>query len=687
MTLEDWLAEAKINNPKFSTADEAKFTTTHERLQAVDAALATKEASLPRGNPTLGTLPRRPRVIKTLADFTADFGKDNKIITSAVREAARARQLERAGRLNAGVDPTAVADLAIELGYFIEGGARMSWRIAHQYLTTQLGATSEEAKAAFAQAMNGKRSAQAAKVGATRAAGLAEDVAAGKPLPQAPPIERSPELLAIDAQTKDLRAQLQEIKNGGKSPQQIRLARSIQNLISNNAKMRQEIIDGTRAAKQEPIQYDNEWVKLKQESLRLRAARDKMAGVKEPLGALVYHSLLRKLGVPNAWILAWDDSAVLRQGLKMLTYRPRTWGRMLKGSLRALGSEEAAWTIAGEIENNPNFAHARTVGKIDYSPLDPRASLASMDEAAMYFNEADSIPVLGRTLRPFGRAMNSAVNIMRFDPYYRMLDAVGTKWTPEHYKSYGALLLKLTGRGDLGRAASWQPELSGTFISIRNMLADVQQLITPLQGPKAVKIEATRALVQQYAALAAFGLVVNAAADKDARKRGLNKRAFEVGLTNPDSVDWLQLRIGNTRFGLTGTQRTLFKAIWKAGQSAWAMRRGQDVKYGQEDPVDKGQRYLGVKVNPAIRAPISLYTGKGFGWRKGDPMITPLQVGRTLVEPAIVQGMIQAWQTDGAGLGLLAGVADFWGIGSNTFVETPKKPTRPTRQRRATRAQ
>jgi hypothetical protein len=214
--------------------------------------------------------------------------------------------------------------------------------------------------------------------------------------------------------------------------------------------------------------------------------------------------------------------------------------------------------------------------------------------------------------------------------------------------------------------------LSGTFISIRNTLADGQQLLTPFQGSKRVRIEATRALVQQYAALAAFGIVVNAAADKYAKEHKLTKRPFEVSLTDPDSPDWLQLRIRNTRLGLSGTQRTLFKAVWKAGQAGWAMRRGQDVKYGQEDLADKALRYLGVKVNPGLRAVGSLITGKGFGWRKGDPLMTPAQVGATLVKPAMLDSVLQAWQTDGAGLGLLAGVANFWGVGSSSYVDTPK---------------
>jgi len=68
-----------------------------------------------------------------------------------------------------------------------------------------------------------------------------------------------------------------------------------------------------------------------------------------------------------------------------------------------------------------------------------------------------------------------------------------------------------------------------------------------------------------------------------------------------------------------------------------------------------------------VQAIKSAFTGKGWGWRKGDPLMTAPQIGLELLKPVNIESVIEAWQTDGAGLAVAVGIADFWGIGTQSY--------------------
>jgi hypothetical protein len=434
-----------------------------------------------------------------------------------------------------------------------------------------------------------------------------------------------------------------------------RLKGSIERQQKLSAELNQAISSKDAPAKIPPIEYNNEWVKLHKQNVELRAKLDSVVNPNKSLGAKVRDLVTNSMNATTGLLASWDDSFVGRQGSKMLAHQPKAWGRGTVDSLRALKSEPVAWTIDAAIREDPKFALAQR-SKLEYTELEPTAKMSSAEESAMYARSFEKIPLVGKIARPFDRAYTTAANVMRHDAFYRMADAMGDKWSAEDYGSYAAFLNKLTGRGDLGRLSSLQPELSGLFISARKVAADTQLLFTPFTGTKAARAEAAKTLVRYTGALATLAVVVNAS--------GKGKVSL-----NPNDPDFMKLRVKNTRFDLTGGEASLIRTVWRAGKATFDYSRYGKAKYGQATPSDVVLKYLNNKMSPGVQAAKSLVTGKDF---IGQPT-SPVDVGKGLITPWNVNDITDAWNTDGAGMGVTAGIAGFWGLSAQSYKDKPKK--------------
>jgi len=589
-SLERLLQKGRENRSDFGKQQEQAVITLHQKLQAGQLA---EEGLKTRLRQSKRVVIKKPEDFKSILE-----GDTNTVITKDMWQAARARNLERMSRLNTGVDPMIVADLAIEIGYHVERGARFSYKVMRDYLKKEYGADDKAIQEAYTQAMNDKR-----------------------------------------------------------------LKQSIEYQRKLSEELKQSIDSKTSPAKVPPIEYNNEWVKLHRQNVELRSKLDSIVNPTKPLGVKVRDMTASGLNATTGILASWDDSFVGRQGAKMLAHQPRAWAKGAKDSLRALRSEPVTWSLDAAITEDPKFALAQKSG-LEYTSIEPTSKLASAEEGAMYLRSVEQLPVVGKAAgklaRPFDRAYTTAANTMRHDAFYRMVDAKKDSWTAADYQSYAGFLNKLTGRGDLGRLSSLQPELSGIFISSRKIAADTQLLLTPFTGTKAVRLEAAKTLVRYTGALTALALVVNAS----------GKAKISLNISDPD---FMKLRVGDTRFDLTGGEGTLLRTIYKAGKATFDYSRYGKAKYGQATPSDVVLRYLGYKTSPGIQALKSLATGKDY---IGEP-ITPLQVGKNLVTPWNVNDITEAWQSDGAGLGITAGIAGFWGLSAQTYKEKARKPETP----------
>jgi hypothetical protein len=483
---------------------------------------------------------------------------------------------------------------------------------------------------------------------------LEKHIESKTPMSKPAPVPATSEITNLRAQAKQLKAKLDDLTKQEPSADAVmakRLARSKEALKRRLNVINSHIARKSAIEKVSPLEYDLEYLDLKAQVSKQKAILDEIVGPPETLGHKVRRVVAGVLNAPTGILAAWDDSFIGRQGGAMLFRNPKAWALGAKRSLKALGSEKASWEIDTAIRHDPHFALAQK-SKLEYTALDPNAKLSAAEETSMYLRSAGKVPGLGKALRPFDRAYTTAANVMRHEAFYRMADVMGGSWTPEHYKSYASFLNKLTGRGELGRLAAYQPELSGLFVSARKIAADVQILFTPLSGPKEVRVAAAKTLVGYTSALMTLAYTVNAS--------GMGKVE-----TNPNSPDFMKMRIGNTRFDLTGGRAQVVRTMWRMGRATLKHSRYGDAKYTEKTATDHALQFLSNKQSPGIGAAKGLITGKDF---KGDE-ITPGQVAGDLVTPWNAGEIAAAWQDEGPAMAAIVGISGFFGIGSQTYRE------------------
>lgn len=497
-----------------------------------------------------------------------------------------------------------------------------------------------------------KRDAARAKAYQTRIAKLEEAIKNKTKLAESAPAPLSKRTLVLKAQAAKLQAEYDAMnkQTPTKPSQSMRLEAAKKSLkkrldtINSHLERRQAI------EKIDPLEYDVAYLDMKKEVRSQMAKLNAEVGPPKPLGAKIRDVVAFSLNAPAGVLAAWDDSYLLRQGAAMLAHQPKVWTKGARDSLRAIKSEGTAWKIDSEIRHDPKFALAQR-SKLAYTEMDPNAPLAATEETSMYMRPMERIKVLGKAVRPFDRAYTTAANVMRHEAFYRMADAMGKDWSPRQYADYASFLNKLTGRGDLGRLSSFQPELSGVFISSRKIASDFQLLMTPFTGgDRAVKAIAAKTLVRYTAALYTFGMVVNASGKA------------HVGLLPTDS-DYMQLRVGNTRFDLTGGRAPLVRAIWATGEALWNQGPGGDAKFNDKQPIQEVLKYLGYKISPGLQSIAQGWTGKDFIGRE----VPRTSAVMNLITPWNLGDLMDAWKTDGAGMGVVAGIAGFWGVSAKSY--------------------
>lgn len=515
------------------------------------------------------------------------WGTENTIITSAVRDAARARMQARAANLSMNADPLAVADLAIEIGFHVEAGARFSYKVMHAFLTEEFGAGDRDIRAGWSLAMDKIR--QAASV-----------------------------------------------KRAGKALEEVQQAIKEQQAIP----------------KPPPMKWTRESVRARVE---LQQARDRLIQVLEPRASIgrVRRLVTGTLSAPTGWMATGDNSIMGRQGFNMLWYRPRTWARAYKGSTQALLSEGTALLLDDAYRANEHFPLAQQSG-LFHADLSARAwDPAQAEEMAAYMRPAEKLPIVGKVPRAADRAFTIGGNILREDAFYRMADYQGNRWTSAEYRDYASLLNKLTMRGELGRFAAFGPELNALLISSRNVAATWQVGLTMIRGSRAVRLEATKALVAQAAAVGSLGLALRAA-------------GADVGFNPDDATTFLKARFGNTRFDLIpGSQRTQIITAWRVFKKLWQQGPwGKGLKYGEPDASDAFELYIGRKAPGGTQLLKELWTGRDWLGQRISPKKAVLE---SVVIPWNAQDIRDAWLDQGPMMAALVAAGVYHGIGAQTF--------------------
>jgi hypothetical protein len=356
--------------------------------------------------------------------------------------------------------------------------------------------------------------------------------------------------------------------------------------------------------------------------------------------------------VPRALMATFDLSAPFRQGFGMVT-RKQFW-KNLKPMFKAAFSEKGFREIQADIISRPNYDSMKKSG-LRITGLGDK--LVDREEEFMT-TLLDKIPGIRGSERAYTGFL-SKLRADMYDDFIRKAELAGEEIKPgsKNAKDLADVVNNFTGAGSLGRFNQSVPILNAMFFSPRKIAATMQKLnpqkyLDPRISPTARK-EALKSLLGMVGASATVLSL--------ARMMGADVE------TDPRSSDFGKVKVGNTRFDVTGGDGNYAVLLarlatnkTKSTTSDIIRELGED--YGAPTRGDTLVKYFRNKLSPTAS-----FVGD---WLYGEDAIgKPFNVKKALIGravPLIVSSAIEAAAEDPK-MGVASALADLFGVGTQTY--------------------
>jgi len=355
-------------------------------------------------------------------------------------------------------------------------------------------------------------------------------------------------------------------------------------------------------------------------------------------------------------VATFDNSFMGRQGLKTLITHPKIWWEKdVKNSFsdiyKTLKGENARDALMAELYSDPKYLS----GEYEMAGI-----LKSKQIEEQFPSSGPAkIPVLGKFFTASENAFVGSALRSRTALYNKISDIAknqGVDMTnPEQIKSIGKLVSSLTARGQWGKTGEpaivrllmWAPKMLKGNIDV--LTAHLGQDITPFARKQAavnlLKIVGTTATVMMVA---------------NAMKPG----SAEL---DPRSTDFGKIKVGNTRFDITGGAASLVvlaaRAITNSSKSSTSGNISKfGTGYGQTSRWDLLINFLEGKTTPPVRFVMDLLEGQNVKGEKAT-------LGKELVQtftPISIQNVIDL-KDDNSTQAVLGAILDVIGVSANTY--------------------
>lgn len=362
-------------------------------------------------------------------------------------------------------------------------------------------------------------------------------------------------------------------------------------------------------------------------------------------------------GVAKAIVASLDDSAIGRQGIKILFTHPKIW---LKNSaqtfvdiVKTFGGKDVMRAIKADVKSRPNAI----------SGLYKREGLAvGITEEMFPTSLPAKIPILGRIFKASEAAFTGFQHRTRADVFDKLVDVANK--TGGDIEGLGKMVNSLTGHGSLGKAESTANIASFVFWSARFIKSNIDALTFSIFN------SSMSPYVRKQAAMNTLKII-----------GGIATVLAIAKAVNPDSVDWDprsanfgKIKISSTRFDVSG------------GMSSFAVLaarlKTQETKSstsGNVRPIDTGKfmeptsgeviaDFFGNKLSPLVVATLKSQT-----WRKGGvdrftrKPVTGTDILDTLVTPFPIKTYFELKNHPDSADILASMLAEALGIGANTY--------------------
>jgi hypothetical protein len=266
--------------------------------------------------------------------------------------------------------------------------------------------------------------------------------------------------------------------------------------------------------------------------------------------------------------------------------------------------------------------------------------------------------------------VNSAIRmrINTFDLLQEIARRNGVDVTDKvQVQDMGKLINSVTARGDLGRfgdggvvrLAMWAPKMLKGNWDVLTAHTGGAGLETPF-----ARQQARINLLKIVTSTAAVVAVANA----------LKPGSVE---TDPRSSDFMKIRVGNTRYDITGGKASIITLLARAITFKTKSTTTKQVtplnsgKYGSKTVFDVGIDFLANKTTPLARTAIDIARGRNFQGQKTSAG----NVIYGLTTPIAIQNFVQNFygqDADGSVAAVVGSIVDMVGINANTYKQQRK---------------
>lgn len=351
-----------------------------------------------------------------------------------------------------------------------------------------------------------------------------------------------------------------------------------------------------------------------------------------------------------------DNSALLRQGWKAAITNPRIWGenalKSFQNIYRSLKGKEVTNEVNADIVSRENYDRM-VKAKLDIGNA----------EESFPTSLPEKIPLFGRLYKASEVGFTTFLHKLRadiFDKYIDIAERSGIDINDKaELESIGKMVNSLTGRSSLGRFEPAAQIINNVFFSPRFMKSHFD-VLTAHQFQKGVtpfvRRQAAINLVKIISAQAAIMGISNLLQPNSAE-------------TDPRSADFGKIKVGNTRFDVSGGASSLVTLASRLlSQSSKSSTTGKIVplnsgKFGAQTGTDVVYNFFENKLSPAAGVIRDLIRDKTF---QGDKPNLANETNN-LITPLPIQNFFQTKNDPKAANMLLIMIADGLGIGANTY--------------------
>ena len=378
-------------------------------------------------------------------------------------------------------------------------------------------------------------------------------------------------------------------------------------------------------------------------------------------------------GATKSMLATLDNSFFGRQGIKVLYSNPKIWVKSFIKSFadfsKALFKIDAMDMIKADVYSRPNAINGKyKVGKFDIGEIVEEAFPSSLPE---------KIPILGRFFKGSETAFSGAALRMRADladKYIKLANKQGLDTlNKEEMEGIGHLVNSMTGRGSIGRLGVFGKEINAAFFSIKFLKSNFDTLTMHLLDKKATKF------VKKEAAKNLFKITAGIAGTLTLAEL-LFPDSVEL---DPRSVDFGKIKIGNTRFDVTGGMGSLFVlanrlrptkidgewGFWTKSSTSGEYYKLNSKKYGARTALDMLEDFFENKFSPLAGLGRDILKGEHFG---GED-ITPQSIIRNLTFPLSVQSMQELLADKDSAPLFISLIMEGLGFSTQTYSKKKKK--------------